>query len=567
MNIKSLKTQIKLFLIVVSLGIIFLVGVNYSLVNSLNNQNGTLKELRTSVSLINEMKEAFKGKQSDSGWFLVKKDDAEDRKNIIEEYNTHMKEVIDTEKLLIENSKSFLNESDFKALDELNKKLDDSFLNGIAKGQDLQANITSFDETIDKQDEMTDGWKDTLEKKVVESDKNVALYEKTALNRMLVFGVISIFIIIILGVVVSINIIRPIRYISDKLRQIADGDLNVNIKIKYKNEIGDLEKSAQKMVTDLRDMIKVISKTSSFILESVEQTTLNSKVIQNETEQFAEKIQNMSMNTNEQFNLAQSAKQASHVLNSEVDTISANTKVLTDKSNNAFQVAENGNSLIVQAISNMEKISEKVNISTDLAKELEKTSIEIGNIVSTISQISAQTNLLALNAAIESARAGEDGKGFAVVAQEIRKLAEESAESAKSITDLIKKTQMETQKVAEGMLEGTKEVEQGIITINETGDSFKKILGTFQIVNDQIKAISDSTKEIASSSESLIPIMNQLESSSNLISELTSNASATSEEQSAVAAEIYNCSKRSSSIAKELQSLVHKFKIDEEDIK
>lgn len=566
MKFKSLRSQIGVFLIVVVLSIISLVGFNYSLVNSLNNKDEKLKQLSNDLVLVNEMKEAFKAKQADSGWFLAKKNDEEAKKNNLENYNTHMQEVIDSEKLLMENSKDILNETEFKTLDELNKELDDSFLNGIVKEQDLEANIEIFNESIDKEDEMTDGWMDLLEKKTEESDENVELYEKTVISRILIFGISLIFITIILGRRFSINILRPIQYVSDKLKQIADGDLNVNIKVKYENEIGELEKSAQKMVIDLRNMMKVISKTSSFILESVEQTTLNSKEIQDETEQFAEKIQQMSMNTNEQFNLAQKAKKASSELSGAIDTISANTKVLKDKSNNVFQVSKNGNLLIVQAIHRMQKISEKVNASTYLVKELEKTSKEIDNIVSTISDISDQTNLLALNAAIESARAGEEGRGFAVVSQEIRKLAEESAESAKNIANLIKKTQMQTQKVAEGMLEGTNEVENGIVVIHETGDSFKEILDNFQIVNEQIKAISNSTIEIASSSELLIPIMNQLESNSDLISELTFNASATSEEQSAVASEIYNNAKRSSNIAKELQSLVNKFKFDEESM-
>lgn len=146
---KSLRAEIQAFLILIILSIILLVGSNYSLVNSLNNQDEKLKQINNSFALVNEMKEAFKAKQADSGWFLVLKDDEEAKKNNLENYNNHMQEVIDSEKLLMENSKDILNEAQFKKLDELNKKLDDSFLNGIVKGQDLEVNIEIFKDSID----------------------------------------------------------------------------------------------------------------------------------------------------------------------------------------------------------------------------------------------------------------------------------------------------------------------------------------------------------------------------------------------------------------------------------
>lgn len=566
MRFRSLKSQIQIFLIIVCLCFIILIGFNYSLVNKLNNNNEKLKQLNSSVALVNEMKEAYKAKQADAGWFMVGKDDKMERVKILEAYDTHMKEVIDSEKLLIEDSKGYLSYGSFKTLESINNDIDASFSNGIAKDKDLEANIIKFNVAIDKEDDMTDGWKESLEKKAGELEKSVASYEKTVLNRILIFGIILVLITLILGIRFAINLLGSIQYVSEKLKQIASGDLNVKIRVKYENEIGELEKSAQKMINDLRDMIKVISKTSNFILDSVEQTTINSKQIQNETEECTETMLHMSRDTEEQFNLAQNAKKTNNNLSDAIETISSNTKLLAHKSRNAFKAAENGELLIIQAINKMQKISEKVNKSADLVKELEKTSSEIDNIVGSIAEISAQTNLLALNAAIESARAGEEGKGFAVVSQEIRKLAEESSESAKNITTLIEKTKMETHMVVEGMVEGTKEVEQGIVAIHQSGDAFKKIVANIEIVNEQINAITESTKEITNSSEELIPIINKMESSSNLLSELTANASATSEEQSAVSKEIYNNAKLSSNMARELKVLVNKFKLDE-DIK
>lgn len=92
----------------------------------------------------------------------------------------------------------------------------------------------------------------------------------------------------------------------------------------------------------------------------------------------------------------------------------------------------------------MQTIEDKTNATASVIGELEGRSKQIGQIVEVISNIAAQTNLLALNAAIEAARAGEAGRGFAVVAEEVRKLAEQSQEAAKQITELINDVQTHT---------------------------------------------------------------------------------------------------------------------------
>ena len=109
-------------------------------------------------------------------------------------------------------------------------------------------------------------------------------------------------------------------------------------------------------------------------------------------------------------------------------------------------------------------------------RHLEDQSKEIGKIIEVITGISDQTNLLALNAAIEAARAGEHGKGFAVVADEVRKLAEQSKESADQITTLVQEIQEHTDHAVTVMGKGTNEVELGITVVQDTGEGFKRIL-------------------------------------------------------------------------------------------
>ena len=116
-----------------------------------------------------------------------------------------------------------------------------------------------------------------------------------------------------------------------------------------------------------------------------------------------------------------------------------------------------------------------VNASSGWVEGKAKTPAEINDIMSVISGIAAQANLLALNAAIEAARAGEHGKGFAVVAAEVRKLAEQSNQSAEQVARLIQHIQQETSQAVAFIQSGTADVENGILLANEAENVFNRI--------------------------------------------------------------------------------------------
>jgi len=166
-----------------------------------------------------------------------------------------------------------------------------------------------------------------------------------------------------------------------------------------------------------------------------------------------------------------------------------------------------------------------------------------------IDDLAEQTNLLALNAAIEAARAGEHGLGFAVVADEVRKLAERTTTATKEIAQMIKNIQDETKVAVSAMEAGTKQVEEGVQSTAQAGDSLKEIIHMSDQVGEMITHIATAATEQSSASEEINSNMEQI---SRLVKE-----SAVGAQQSAKACQDL------SGLALDLQKMVSNFKLDQ----
>jgi methyl-accepting chemotaxis protein len=184
---------------------------------------------------------------------------------------------------------------------------------------------------------------------------------------------------------------------------------------------------------------------------------------------------------------------------------------------------------------------------------IEENSLKIAEMVSMISDISDQVNLLALNAAIEAARAGDHGRGFAVVADEIGKLAEQTADSAKSITGLVSN--------------GVKSAKQGIQDINETSTALSNIIKNITSTKELVQKIADSSDVQARSSEQVLKATGQVMEMSDNISNSTSEQTVTHMEISKTMDQINEQTQSQASGAEQIASSAEEISAQAESMK
>ena len=209
----------------------------------------------------------------------------------------------------------------------------------------------------------------------------------------------------------------------------------------------------------------------------------------------------------------------------------------------------------------MKAIDASVENFGEVIQSLAHRSNEIGKIVDVINGIATQTNLLALNAAIEAARAGENGKGFAVVASEVRKLAEQSQDSTKQISDLIQNIKQETERSVFLMKEVSHHTKAGLETTEDSAVRFEQIMLRTQEMTPRIEDVTATVEEIAANVQEVSASATEIAHIADENSSAAERVAATTEEQLGSMEDISQSAKTLSDMAEELQVLVSRFKV------
>ena len=275
-----------------------------------------------------------------------------------------------------------------------------------------------------------------------------------------------------------------VEEIAEGLQRLANGDMTCRLDNSFAGGLDDIRRNFNAAVEKLEGALRTVGENAAAIHAGSDEIRTASDELAKRTEQQA----------------------------ASVEETAAALEEITSSIRDASRRADDAGQLVERTRTGAERSGDVVKKAVVAMSEIENSSREISNIIGVIDEIAFQTNLLALNAGVEAARAGEAGKGFAVVAQEVRELAQRSANAAKEIKSLITNS--------------GQQVQAGVTLVGETGKALEEIVSQVQDINRHVAAIVQSTREQSTA-------LNEISSAVNTIDQGTQKNAAMVEESTA----------------------------------
>ena len=354
-------------------------------------------------------------------------------------------------------------------------------------------------------------------------------------SRLMLLVVIGTLVALAAAWFLPLVVTVPLRMISDRIQNIAqgDGDLTIRINIDREDELGQLAGHVNRFMEKLQSLITDIRRNTDDVSGSAETLLEVSSSSQKAADEQCHAITMVVAAVNE--------------LTVAIQEVARNTGSTAQNAKNANQITDQGQERIHLAVERVQGLSSRISQTADIMVRLEGEAKNVTSVIDVIRGIAEQTNLLALNAAIEAARAGEQGRGFAVVADEVRTLASRTQKSTEDIQGMLSQLQSGVQRAVEAMNASTAMTNEAVGSASEAGESLAGI-------GSAVQNITNMAIQIATAAEEQSTVTAEIDK--NLV-EINQLAMTTSEDATKTA----NASQRLNQLSSSLRQLLGNFRV------
>lgn len=389
-----------------------------------------------------------------------------------------------------------------------------------------------------------------------------------SLKSMVIILLVSTISVLLLGLIIAIfmsnSISRPIRSVVKVSESVGQGDFTHRPEahhLKRKDELGVLARSLDQVVENMRAMITKVQSSSSNVNEASSKLTSDVINVTDNSKMIAHSIEEIERGTVSQAYAAEESATTMGQIAIGIQQVADVASTVSSHTNFIETKVRDGHSAVRHSIEQMNAIQSGTEEELTIIHQLQQESAEIGLISKMITDISDQTNLLALNASIEAARVGEAGQGFAVVAGEVRKLSEQTADSAAQINVLIQKVQNYTEQAVSAATSGEENVALGLQSIQQLEQRFIDIVEAVTQITAEIEQLSNSAQEMNANTEEISSSMEEMSvsvtSSAGYVKDVASSASGQLQTMDEMATQ----AERLTGMAHELQVAIQQFKL------
>ncbi len=352
-----------------------------------------------------------------------------------------------------------------------------------------------------------------------------------------------------------------IKRLVEAMKTARTGDLSVHSDIQSKDEIGVLSKFFDETISDLGKLVHNVQQVSGQLTTSSQSLAATSEEVSASADEVAKTVEDIAKGAQDQAQDAEQSTLVARALSEKFVRLNEFTDEMLLSAKSTTEAYEGG-------LKSVGDLSDKNRESMDANKAIETVILqlndrtqEIGGILDSISAISVQTNLLALNASIEAARAGEHGRGFAVVAEEIRKLAEESANAAEQVKEIVLNIQQDGAESVSSMTTLKTISENQNSAVNDVIGAFETIKSAFQKITRNIDEIGQSVSEVNEDKERIVSSIENISAVSEETAAASEEVTASMDQQTFAVEEVAKSAQDLNQISVHLNEEISKFKI------